>query len=377
MLVSVRDGLKMIGVMLILACAAFVSTLFLTYRLDLTALADEIEPGVMQMIYDAQLASSNVVLAVTAGCLLATSTVVLCFYVSSFIERRSRELGVLKALGYGEWELALRFWVFGLSALAGCAAGTLGAYLYLPVFVDAMNADGLLPGLTVHVHPELLWLTAAAPAALMAAFAVLAAHRALKKPALTLLRGGEAARIRRSDLGDVPFLAALRRSIRSTKKSLLFFTFIGGFCFACMMQMAPSMHELASDSMGLMMFIIGLVLSFTALIISAKSAVRSRIQTLAMMHAVGYSQRERTRSVLGIYRPFAYAGFAVGTLYQYFLLRLMVDVFYKDFPDMPAYSFDTPVFFWVLIIFAVVYELCTVTSAAEARRMPLRVLMSD
>ncbi|MBD5560590.1 MAG: FtsX-like permease family protein [Clostridia bacterium] len=377
MLVSIRNGLRLVGVALILLCAAFVCTLFLTYRLDLAAIRGDIEPGIMQTIYDAQLASSNVVLAVTSGCLLATSIVVLCFYVQSYVERCQQQLGVLKALGYSDWELASHFWVFGLSALLGGAMGTLAAFVYLPVFAETMNADRLLPELAVKIHPELLWWTAAAPGILLAAAAVLQARRTLRRPVPDLLRGLRPEKSVRLERRDLPFLSALRQSVRRTKKALLFFIFIGGFSFACMMQMAPSMRDLASESMALMMFVIGLVLACTAVIVSAKSAVRARRRTLILMHALGYSRREQAQSVLGVYRPFAYAGFAVGTVYQYVLLKLMVDVIYRDFPGMPAYSFDLPVCLWVLLAFAVFYELCTAACAREARHLPVRILTSD
>lgn len=377
MIVTLRDGLKAAGVMLILACAAFVCTLFLGYRIDLTAMEPELEAGLMRTLYDAQVAASNVILAVTGGCLIATSAVVVCFYVAVYVERRQQQLGVLKALGYSEWELARQFWVFGLSGLAGGAAGFLAAWCYLPVFSETMNSDGLLPDLALQVHAELLVPVAVLPALLMAAVAVLAARRELRRPALSLLRGADPASVRQLDARDISFLAALRKSIRSTRKAILFFIFIGGFCYGTMMQMAPSMRELSSDAMGLMMFVIGLVLAVTATTLAASSAVRARQRTLALMHAVGYTQRERRSGVLGVYRPFAYIGFAVGTLYQYFLLRLMVDVFYADYPDMPAYSFDVPVFSWVLATFAVFYELCMTVCASQMRRMTLRELMAE
>lgn len=377
MLISLKDGFRLAGVMLIVACAAFVCTLFLGYRADLQTLAGDITPGIMQVIYDAQLAASNVILAVTGGSLLATSIIVLLFYLSSRIMRQRRELGVLKALGYSDWELAVRFWVFGLSAFLGAAAGFAAALFWTPSFRAVMNKDELLPALPDTVHLELFGIIVLLPAVLLACIAVLGARHYLNKPPLTLIRGEESQKSFFAGGSSRPFLADLRRSVLRSRKALVFFIFFGGFCYGAMMQMGPSMRELSSEAMGLMMLVIGLVLAVTAVMLAAGSAVRARLRALALLHAVGYTGREQRAAVLGVYRPFAYIGFAVGTVYQYGLLRLMIDVFYADFPDLPEYSFDVPVFFIVLLTFVVFYEVCMNVCAAQVKKTPLRTFMME
>lgn len=376
MIISLRDGFRLYGVTLILACAAFVCTLFLEYRLDLEAVAAQIEPEI-QMLYDAQLASSNVILAVTGGCLLAVSIAVLGFYLSSRIESQRRELGILKAMGATRWELASHFWVFGCSGLMGTAAGYAGALLWLPTFCSIMDKDGWLPSLPDTPHPVLLGVIILAPALLMALFSVLGAAHLLKRAPLALIRGEEPKSGAAVTGRQEAFLPMLKRSVLRSRRSLVFFIFFGGFCYGAMMQMGPSMWDLSSEAMGIMMLMIGLVLAVTAVVLAAGSAMRARLRMLALLHAVGYTDAERRRAVLGVYRPFAYIGFAVGTVYQYFLLRIMLDVFYADFPDLPDYSFDTGIFFIVLLTFAGFYELCMRICADRRKKVSLRSFMAE
>lgn len=60
--------------------------------------------------------------------------------------------------------------------------------------------------------------------------------------------------------------------------------------------------------------------------------------------------------MFGGFRLFAYIGFGIGTAYQYGLLRLMVDLVFKNVDPPLAYSFDVGAFFVSLACFVVVYE---------------------
>ena len=74
------------------------------------------------------------------------------------------------------------------------------------------------------------------------------------------------------------------------------------------------------------------------------------------MKVFGYSEKECSSSILGGYRPVSYIGFAVGTAYQYLLLRIMVDVVFADFENMPVYRFDCKAMVLTLVLFIAVYE---------------------
>lgn len=71
----------------------------------------------------------------------------------------------------------------------------------------------------------------------------------------------------------------------------------------------------------------------------------------------GYSQKECCKAILSGYRPVSYIGFAIGTLYQYTLLRVMIDLVFKDVDGVAAYEFDVPIMLLSLAVFILLYEI--------------------
>ena len=116
------------------------------------------------------------------------------------------------------------------------------------------------------------------------------------------------------------------------------------------------MKDLSSFMIGAMIMLIGLFLSFTTLFLAITTVINGNTKTIAMMRVFGYSQKECCRALLGGYRSLSYIGFAIGTVYQYALLRIMVDIVFKDFEGMPEYKFDFPVMFLSLAAFILIYE---------------------
>lgn len=360
MILTAKEGLRLIGIVLICCCAAYVCALFLNYGADLRGIEKEITPGLMRTMYEAQLAMSSLVTALAGGALLSTSAVILCFYITRYIDGHRRELGVLKALGWSRFEIGSSFWVFGLSVLVGMAAGVFIACAQMGTFYAAMNEDGIYPDVPVTLHGGILAAIILLPAAAFCVLAVGYATRRLRTPALDLIRGTLPARRHRQGNrknADGPFLAAVRRSVRSMSPSLLFFTFIGAFCFSTMLQMSASMTELASEWMAGVMLMIGIVLGTTCLFLSISSAVDRYMPAAAIMHAHGYTEAECRSALLGCFRPLAWLGFAAGTVYQYVLLRIVIDAYFSDLPMMPEYEFNMPVMFAALAAFAIFYEL--------------------
>ena len=125
MIVSIKDSIKLFGISIMTCCAVTVCNLFLNYYMDLTAIADLIDTPVAQVFYDAQLMTAKVVCAVSGGCLAATTVVMLFFYIKHYIDSHSKEIGILKALGYSDFKIAKGFSVFGLSVFIGCLIGYL------------------------------------------------------------------------------------------------------------------------------------------------------------------------------------------------------------------------------------------------------------
>jgi hypothetical protein len=144
-----------------------------------------------------------------------------------------------------------------------------------------------------------------------------------------------------------------------------------------MIQMSASMDELASLMMGLMILIIGIVLGFTTLYIATTTVIRSNQKNVAMMRVFGYSNVECKRAVLDGYRPATYIGFAIGTIYQYALLKIMVTIVFKDIEGIPDYKFDWLVFAITLVAFVIVYEGIMCIYGRMMKKIPLKQIMDE
>ena len=77
------------------------------------------------------------------------------------------------------------------------------------------------------------------------------------------------------------------------------------------------------------------------------------------------------------YRPISYLGFAIGTVYQYGLLRLMVSVVFSDIENVPEYSFDFRALTITLIIFVFTYELVMYLYSRSIKRLSVKSIMLE
>lgn len=381
MVVSVKDSIKLVGISIITFCAVFVCTLFLNYNMDIVGLESQIVPE-NKPLYDAVVQTSIVTCVVTGMCLLMTSVVMLIFYVKHYVDTHRKELGILKALGYSDFSVAKKFWVFGLSVLVGTALGFASAMAMMPKFYELQSKDHLLPDFDMHFHFVLLVLSVVVPTVLFALLACGYAFLKLRQPTINLLKDSEnvkrhpkkAAKIKDKDRS---FVRDLQIENIKSKKILVFFIVFASFCFSAMTQMSFSMKDLSSEMMGLMMLIIGLVLAFTTLLISAMTVVNGSKKSIALMKAMGYTEMQCASAFLNVYRPFAYVGFVIGTGYQYGLLRLMVDIVFKDVDIVPEYNFDWKAMLVSLAVFAVFYELTMFLYSRSIGKVSIKKIMLD
>lgn len=382
MLVGIKNALKLIGVSIIACCAVLVCTMFLNFYFDIRLVKSEITSELPMVFYNAQVSSAKVVCLVSGGCLLLTSAVMLLFYIKHYIDTHKKELGILKALGYSNIEIAKSFWVFGISIFIGTAVGYAGAFLMMPWFYALQNEDKILPEITIHFHPGILFCFVALPTVCFSALSVYYAWHRLKKPVLVLLKDDLHTASKTPDRRieknrELPFIEELKRSTLNSKKALVFFIVFASFCFSAMTQMSFSMKDLSSEMMGVMMLAIGLVLAFTTLFLAVTTVINGNTKTIAVMRVFGYSQKDCCRAVLGGYRPVSYLGFAVGTAYQYGLLRLMVDIVFKDVEGVPAYKFDFPVMLISLLCFIAVYEILMYVYSEKIKKISIKEIMIE
>lgn len=378
MIVSIRDIYKMIGISVVSFCAVIVCAMFLNYYLDLVTVEHLITTDISRIFYDAQCSTSKVVSSLSGGCLLLTSVVLLCFYIGHYIDTHQKQLGIMKALGYTGFSVAKNFWVFGLPVFTGTAFGYLGAHLLMPKLYEIQNKDGYLPDVPVSFHPGLCLSLVLAPTIFFAVLAVVYSFYKLKVPALRLIREQSTRKVvpAKKDT-DMSFLRELEKSNVRQKKSLIFFITFAVFCFAAMTQMSCSMDELASRMMGIMIMAIGIVLAIVTLFIATTSVIKANRKTITMMKVFGYSARECSKAVLNGYRPWAYFGFALGTVYQYVLLKIMVMVVFKDVDGVPDYKFDVPAMLITLAAFFVLYETIMFAYTKKMEKLSVKEIMLD
>ncbi len=400
MVVGIKDAARLTGISIIAFCAVLVCTMFLNYNMDIIGIRDEIASEQALQLYSAQVSVSKMVCSLSGGCLLATSVVMLFFYISHYIDTHKKELGILKAMGYSNFRVGMNFTVFGLSVLIGTAAGFGGAFLIMPYFYRVQNKDGLLPDIPVHFHPALVLYMVVLPGLVFAALAVLYACLKLKKPVLALLRDSlntpAKAPVRRKNADgadtpdgagqetasaalpeELPFIDELRKNTLGSRKSLVFFIVFASFCFSAMTQMSFSMKDLSSVMMGAMIMLIGVILACTTLFLAVTAVIKGNTKTIAMMRVFGYSRSECAGALLGGYRPWAYIGFAVGTGYQYALLRIAVDIIFGDMEGIPEYKFDVPVMLVSLAFFIVIYEAVMYYYSRRISKVPVKEIMLE
>ena len=101
------------------------------------------------------------------------------------------------------------------------------------------------------------------------------------------------------------------------------------------------------------------------------------IYKIAMMRVFGYSQKECCRAILGGYRPLSYIGFIIGTVYQYGLLRLMVDIVFKDVEGVPTYKFDFPTMLISLACFITIYEIMMYIYSEKIKKISIKEIMIE
>ncbi|MCM1252041.1 MAG: ABC transporter permease [Clostridium sp.] len=384
MIVGIKDGIKLFAISIMACCAVFVCTMFINYNMDLTGVREQVTGGAALVLYDAYVSMGKVISAVAGGCLLVTSGIMLLFYIKNYIDTHKKELGILKALGYSNLRIARDFWIFAVSILTGALLGFGGAFLIMPTFYRTQNEEGLFPDFGVQFHPSLMIALVVIPTLIFGILAILYACLQLRRPTIDLLKEKMQYRVKsikekkkEREGAETAFLKDVQSATLRGKKALLFFVIFGSFCYSSMMQMSASMDELASEMFAIIMFVIGVTLAGITLFLAITTVVHGNTKTISMMRVFGYTSKECERAVLGGYRIPAYIGFAIGTVYQYGLLKMMLTVIFKDWEDIPEYTFDVQTCIIVLISFIILYELIMRGYAAHIKKISIKEVMIE
>lgn len=383
MVIGFKDGLKLIGISIICFCAVFVCTFFINYYVDAAAAGSNVAEE-MKAMYEGQLATAKLSCALSGCCLSLIAFFMLVFYIKLYVEGHGKQLGILKAMGYKNGEIALKFWVFGLSVFIGAVLGCAAGYAVMPIIYSQMTVEGLEIPIKFHFWLPLVMIFA--PTAVFSLFSCGYAYFALNRSVGDMLRGKTAkSRKPRKERPQVlkaersgkerSFLAEMGFKTLSSKKMLAFFVAFASFCFSAMVQMGGAMNDLDAEAMGPMILVIGVVLAVTTMFIALTSLVNGNIKNIAIMKAFGYSMKECALAIFSGYVPFALIGFAIGSVYQYVLLRVMVDLFFKEYAL--EFDFNVKVFFITFAVFIVFYVAVMLFYAFKIKKISVKEVMAE
>ena len=378
MVISIKDLRKLSVVSIISFCAVLVSTLFVNFYLDLQSIEVEKLSLPAKAYYAAQVLIAKFVSLVSGGVLSLLAVLLLFFYIKQFIDDHKEELGILKALGYHNVELAKHFWIFSCSVFLGALLGFASSFFFMKDFYDLRNQKDLLPNIEIHFHWQLFIAMLILPTLLFALLGFGYALVKLKQPSLYLLKRLELAQVKqkhRKTKANKPFLKELGAVYFYKRKLLIFFVVFAAFSFAAMMQLSLGMKDFIDGTIQVMMMGIGVLLSLSILLLCLATVIQENKASLALMKAFGYSQKECSRVVLARYRLVAYLGFVLGTAYQYGLMKILLKVIVKDAQDVPDYSFDVHLCLITFLAFVILYELLVTYYFKVIRRMTLKEIM--
>lgn len=378
---SIKDLYRLVVVSIISFCAVFVTNLFLNFYLDIRLLDQTNWLPEIRAAYDAQVAISWLIASISGAVLSLTSILLLFFYIRQFIDQHKPELGVLKALGYKNWEIARKFWLFSLPIGLGTGTGYFSSFVMMPHFYHLRNQSGVLPEITIRQHWSLFLFLVVLPTLAFAVLAVFYASYCLRLPALDLLKRVSPSRkspkrktvkqIRK----DRPFLKDLSASLLWSRKLLIFFVIFGSMCFSAMIQLSFGMKELTDETIQIMMMSIGTVLSVAILYLSLGVLLQENQETLAIMKVFGYSRNECHKSLFAPYRFLAFLGFVLGTGYQYGIMQLLLRLMEKSIAQKVDYDFDFGVCLMTLLVFVLVYESLIYLSNKRLDQLTIKQVM--
>ena len=378
---SIKDLYRLVVVSVISFCAVFVSNLFLNFYLDICLLDQTNWLPEIQAAYDAQVAISWLIASVSGAVLSLTSMLLLFFYIRQFIDQHKPELGILKAMGYKNWEISRKFWIFSLPVGLGTGVGYFSSFAMMPHFYQLRNQSGVLPEITIRQHWSLFLFLVVLPTLAFSGLAILYATYCLRLPALDLLKRVSSSqkspkrKATKKIRKDRSFLKDFSASLLWSRKLLIFFVIFGSMCFSAMIQLSYGMKELTDEIIQSMMMSIGTVLSVAILYLSLGVLLQENQETLAIMKVFGYSKNECHKSLFAPYRFLAFLGFVLGTGYQYGIMQLLLRLMEKSIAQKVEYDFDFGVCLITLLVFTLVYESFIYLSSRKIDQLTIKQVM--
>ena len=380
MIVQLKDLRKAIAVVIVSYCAVFITTLFSNLYLDLKGLDITGFNIIQKKFYDAQLIVSKFVVIITGTVLSISAAVMLMFYIKQFIDDSKHKIGILKAQGYSNNFIASKFFVFEFLVFLGSLLGYGCSHLFMPKFYESRNTDNILSELTINFHPQLLLIMVILPSLLFLVISIVYVRFNLNVPTINLLKqiNSTNKKIRKRRFRQYKnFFKELRATVLFSNKTLLFFVIFAALSFSSMIQMAFGMRDFVDGTIRIMMMVIGVILSLSILLISLEVIANSNIKNISILNIMGFSKSECSSIILSGYRVVAYIGFAIGTVYQYFLIKTLLTVLSKKLDSETTYSFDLISVIGSFIAFVLIYEIFILYYSNRIKDINVKKVMMD
>lgn len=375
---------KLIGTNMLIFGTVFVCTIFGSYYLDLSSVE---LPDIPQIkgIYEAQLTMMKIICYLASGCLGLISMLVALFNINRHINENQSAMGVLKALGYSNLRISSVFLKVGFYIFGGAVLGYVGGILVAPaIYKEMANTKNFMFDLSFHASIPICLIGGVV--VLFSIISFLFAYIKLRKSALSMIKTEakcrvNTKRVHRSYKENSSYLKEIGKTTLSNHKILIFFIGFASFGFSSQIQLPFTMigSSMADTSMSTIItaicFPIGILLGSVTLLIAGEFIIHSNRQSIAIMKAFGYTDKECSNSLLDAYRLPAYIGFFVGTAYQYGLIKLFVSLF------ADTYTLDIPFSFLgfvvVFFIFLIGYELVMYSYKRKLSKISLKQIMES
>ena len=229
---------------------------------DLNALQED------SSIYAVIAAEENPQILKTVASKSSINTTVLCFAMTllfsivalllimtifNSINTEAPRLGVMKALGFSNFEISRKYFLFFFMIFLPCAIGYGLGFWLLPYFSSIMLSDMALPVSRANINYIIAAILVFVPAAVFSVLAYLVSILKVRKPALELIRSGGKKRenwiVRRINKGITTgnYLTGIRKTVLYSRLFVLFFVIFGGFALGVQIQFAFTMYNMTDS----------------------------------------------------------------------------------------------------------------------------------
>lgn len=369
-MIGIKNILKSFGSTIVVFCAAFITYLFQSFRLDLNKLNVNDLSELQKSLYNAQITQSNIMLAITGGVLGSFAVITLFFSISRYIKENQANMGILKAMGYERKKIAIAFTKFAINALLASLLAILIGALLQSTFYKEMSNNQILLNISMSFHPILSLIILILPALVFTGFAYLIAYLKLSRKPLDMIKGSKNKKAKMIKEKKT-FLKTLKSTVFKNHISLVIFVGFASLCFGASVQMSFSLDQLdTSPFFFWMMLIIGILLGVTILYLAFSFTYSENKEYVSLMKGYGYSDVEIIKVLYGGYIYVTVIGFAVGTVYQYGLFQLLLNVF-AETTDI-SFSFSFAGLGYTLLIFVPTYLLINVYFYYKLQRLSIK-----